>query len=73
MTEQGFARNEAPSRTVEEQITGLDGLNVAADVSLRIQNVSGLVHLVQDGLVLVRKDDVGLEGFDAQQGLAQRA
>ena len=58
---------------MEEQITGLDGLNVATDVSLRIQNVAGLVHLVQDGLVLVRKDDVGLEGFDAQQGLAQRA
>ncbi len=53
--------------------TWFDGLHVASDVRFRVHDVSTFGHLVENGLVLVWENDVGLEGFHAQQRLAQSA
>ncbi len=54
-------------------ITWFYGLHVPSDVCFRVHDVSTFGHLVENGLVLVRENDVGLEGFHAQQRLAQSA
>ncbi len=46
---------------------------MTTDISLVIQDVAVVSQLVEDGLLLIREDDVGVKGLHHEQGLTQRA
>lgn len=51
----------------------LQGLHVAPHIGLRVQDVAVVCQLVEDLLLLVGEDDVGVEGLHHEQGLTQSA
>lgn len=60
------------ARDVTAEHSGLQSLDMAAHVGLRVQNVAVVGQLIEHLLLLIRENDVGVESLDHQQRLAQR-
>ena len=52
--------------------SGLESLDVAPNVRLWVEDMAVFRQLVEDRLLLVGKDDVGVVRLHHQQGLTQR-
>lgn len=58
---------------VAAEHAGLQRFHVAADIGLRVHDVAVIGQLVEDLLLLVGEDDVGMEGLHHEQRFTQRA